>query len=52
MINLPQDTYTRITVDNDIWIVVYVISATIAICVREVDVNGGASAVPLVLMEI
>lgn len=52
MITLPQDTYNRITVGNDVYIVVYNISPTIVLCVREVDVNGGASAVPVVLMEI
>ena len=52
MINLPEDTYIRVVKDNDTWIVVQQLSPTIALCVREVDVNGGASTIPIVLMEI
>lgn len=52
MINLPPELYTRVTQDNDVWIVVVQISPTLAICAREVDVNTGSDRVTLVLMEI
>lgn len=52
MINLPEDTYIRVVKENDTWIVVQQISPTIALCVREVDVIGGATIISVVLMEI
>lgn len=52
MIALPVNEYTRIVIKDDTWIIVYQISPTIALCVRESDVQGGADFVNVILMQI
>ena len=52
MIDLPEEIYERIDINGDIYIVVQVLPGHLAICVREIDVSGGADTVALCLMKL
>jgi hypothetical protein len=52
MIILPEETYPRVVVDGDNWVVIQQLTPTVAICVREIDINGGADKVNLVVLEL
>jgi hypothetical protein len=52
MIDLPEEIYERIEINGETYIVVQVLPGHLAICVRAIDVGGGADTVALCLMKI
>lgn len=49
---LPEEIYDRILINDDSYVVVQVLPGRLAICVRELDLGGGAVTIPTYLVQL
>ena len=51
-IELPQEIYERIVIDDEIYIVVQVLPGRLAMCVKATDAAGGSNVLAVSLVKI
>jgi hypothetical protein len=52
MMDLPVEIYDRVENNGETYIVIQVLPGRLAICVREVDIGGGALVVSTYLIQL